>query len=133
MSAIPRNSLDSSISPAAATSASMLKAAVLSVGKRISSVWNFWAYRRTMTHLITLDDHMLRDIGITRSDIHMAATLPCSNDPTSRLRMLALERRATERALANEIRQRRKLSAQRSMISGCEPYRSTDQRDTPPG
>lgn len=133
MSAIPRNSLDTSISPAAATSASMLKAAVLSVGKRISSVWNFWAYRRTMTQLVTLDDHMLKDIGITRCDVNAAATLPYSNDPTSRLRMLAQERRATERALAKEIRQRRKLSAQRSITSDCEPYRSTDQRDTPPG
>lgn len=133
MSAIPRNSLDTSISPAAATSASMLKAAVLSVGKRISSVWNFWAYRRTMTQLVTLDDHMLKDIGITRCDVNAAATLRYSNDPTSRLRMLALERRATERALAKEIRQRRKLSAQRLKPSDCESYRSTDQRDTPPG
>lgn len=133
MSAIPRNSLDTSISPAAVTSGSMLKAAVLSIGKRIASVWNFWAYRRTMTQLVTLDDHMLRDIGITRCDVNAAATLPYSNDPTSRLRMLALERRATERALAKEIRQRRKLSAQRSITSDCESYRSTDQRDTPPG
>ncbi|WP_306261518.1 DUF1127 domain-containing protein [Pararhizobium sp. IMCC21322] len=133
MSAIPRNSLDTSISPAAATSASMLKAAVLSVGKRISSVWNFWAYRSTMTQLVTLDDHMLRDIGITRCDVNAAATLPYSNDPTSRLRTLAQERQASELALAKEIRQRRKISAQRSMTSDCEPYRSTDQRDTPTG
>lgn len=133
MSAIPRNSLDTSISPAAAKSASMLKAGVLSVGKRISSVWNFLAYRRTMTQLVTLDDHMLKDIGITRCDVNAAATLPYSNDPTARLRMLALERRASERAWAKEIKQRRKLSAQRPMTSNCEPYRSTNQRDTPSG
>lgn len=133
MSAIPRNSLDTSISPAAAKSGSMLKACVRALAKRISSVWNFWAYRRTMTQITTLDDHMLKDIGITRGDVQAATTLPYSDDPTSRLRMLALERRASELAWAREIRQRRKLSAQRPTASDCEPYRSTNQRDTPSG
>lgn len=130
MSAIPRNSLDTSISPTAANSATTLKAGALSIVKRMASVWQFWAYRRSMTQIVALDDHMLKDIGITRGDVNLAATMPYADDPTAHLRVLAMERRASDLVWTKNAEERRKFRAQRPKASGCEPYRSTDQRDT---
>ena len=129
MSAIPRNSFDTALAPTVAKSASMLNAAVLAIVKRASAVWNFWSYRRTMTQLVTLDDHMLQDIGVTRGDIRRSATLPYSDDPTTQLRILAMERCASDLVWTKNAEERRRLQVQRPRVSGCEPYRSSDQRD----
>jgi len=40
----------------------------------LESVLRFLAYRRTQRELARLDDRMLADIGLTRGDIHVAAT-----------------------------------------------------------
>lgn len=41
--------------------------------------------RRTVARLEELDDYLLKDIGLTRSDVLWARTLPLSCDPVAEL------------------------------------------------
>ena len=43
-------------------------------------------HRRALTHLADLDDRMLADIGLRRSDLHTAGSAPLWLDPTSFLK-----------------------------------------------
>jgi uncharacterized protein YjiS (DUF1127 family) len=54
--------------------------------------------RRAATALAGLDDHMLADIGITRSDLHDAYSEPLWHDPTDVLVGRAAERRTRHRS-----------------------------------
>lgn len=129
MSVTSRNSIETSISTLNAARMPFVTASALTVMKRISSAWKIWNNRRVMARLVSLDDYMLKDIGITRGDVHLVAALPYSDDPTARLSALALERRASKRAQAREIYLRRTEHARQMVESVCEQYRSTDQRD----
>ena len=48
-------------------------------------------HRRELARLADLDDHMLADVGLTRSDLHVAHYEPLWRDPTS-----ILERRISD-------------------------------------
>ncbi|MFG1302300.1 DUF1127 domain-containing protein [Xanthobacter sp. V3C-3] len=50
--------------------------------------------RQVMAELAGLDDHMLRDIGITRADLRDASITRLHEDPTRVLVLRATERRA---------------------------------------
>jgi uncharacterized protein YjiS (DUF1127 family) len=52
-------------------------------------------HRRVLSHLADFDDHMLADIGLTRSDLHAALCEPFWRDPTN-----VLERRISDRRTA---------------------------------
>jgi len=52
-----------------------------------------WGNHRGLVMLARLDDHALRDIGLSRSDVRDALEQPWWNDPTDTL----LERRRAER------------------------------------
>lgn len=54
--------------------------------------------RRSLARLAQLDDYMLRDIGITRSDLNMALSAPAPQDPSATLAGLARERQQADRA-----------------------------------
>lgn len=41
-----------------------------------------WSNRRTVHRLAALDDRYLRDIGVSRSDIHWALSHPLNIDPS---------------------------------------------------
>jgi uncharacterized protein YjiS (DUF1127 family) len=61
----------------------------------LSLLWNLirnWRARRAVSRLDALDDYLLRDIGVTRSDVRWAAGLPLSVNAA-----LELEERATRR------------------------------------
>lgn len=60
--------------------------------------------RQVMAELAGLDDHMLRDIGITRADLRDASTARLAEDPTRVLVLRATERRA---AVILGLRERR--------------------------
>ncbi|MEP0519313.1 MAG: DUF1127 domain-containing protein [Hyphomicrobiales bacterium] len=125
MTTIPRQPIETIIR--AATPRTTVGVAYLV--KRMAKSWNTWKNHRMMTKLATLDDHMLKDIGLTRGDVRLASALPYSDDPTARLRVLAVERRASERAWAREVHQRRKALTRNTMDNTSEPYRSSDNRD----
>jgi alanine dehydrogenase len=55
-------------------------------------------HRRDLSRLADLDDHMLADIGLTRSDLHVAHCEPFWRDPTS-----VLEGRVSDRRAAFEL------------------------------
>ena len=50
------------------------------------------AARKTMTQLAAMSDHQLRDIGLTRQDLHDVSALPIDADPAP-----LLERRRSAR------------------------------------
>jgi uncharacterized protein YjiS (DUF1127 family) len=58
--------------------------------------------RRTALEMMHFDERMLKDIGLTRGDVHASIVEPLGTDPTARMRILAVERRAANRALAAE-------------------------------
>ncbi|GLK67706.1 DUF1127 domain-containing protein [Hansschlegelia plantiphila] len=51
--------------------------------------------RKMVEDLGRLDDRMLSDLGLTRSDLHEASRWSLWGDPTDRLNELAEERRAS--------------------------------------
>lgn len=60
------------------------------------------ARRRMLAQLDEFDDRMLRDIGLTRSDLRDASAGPLWQDPTSVLVVRSVERRASRRLAARE-------------------------------
>ena len=63
--------------------------------------------RRSVGTLLAWDDRMLKDIGLTPSDVRAVMALPLSEDPSRRLGVLSVERRAAQRAMARESLKRR--------------------------
>lgn len=49
--------------------------------------------RRHFNRLLDLDDHMLKDVGVTRGEVEIASNLPLSADAATELRRMSLERR----------------------------------------
>lgn len=79
-----------------------LAAATATVARAVINLWRALMHRRTVLEMASFDDRMLSDIGLTRGDVHAALSLPMDSDPSARLRILAVERRAGNRALARE-------------------------------
>jgi uncharacterized protein YjiS (DUF1127 family) len=77
---------------------SRLAAAVGSVARRAAQVGRAIKNRRAATALAGLDDHMLADIGITRSDLRDAYSEPLWHDPTDVLVGRVAERRTRRRS-----------------------------------
>lgn len=64
-------------------------------------------HRRALAHLAELDDQMLADIGLTRSDLRDAYSEPLWRDPTSLLARRCARRTATAApALTSTVRKR---------------------------
>lgn len=55
----------------------------------LTRLWRNWLARRAVARLEDLDDHLLRDIGVTRAEIRWARKLPLSANSA-----LALEERS---------------------------------------
>ena len=73
----------------------------LGAGKTITmlvrAVWQIVASRKELARLADLDDRMLADIGLTRSDLHVARFAPLWQDPTSILKRRVKRRWVSER------------------------------------
>ena len=93
-----------------------LAAATATVIRAVVNVCRALMHRRMVLEMAGFDDRMLADIGITRGDVHAALSLPMDADPSARLRILAVERRAATRALARE-----RLAARRARSAGTGP------------
>jgi uncharacterized protein YjiS (DUF1127 family) len=58
----------------------------------LRNLWRNIIVKRNVTRLSSLDDHMLKDIGVTRDEVEWAAGLPLTVNAA-----LALEERAFQR------------------------------------
>ena len=76
------------------------------VARGVRALNTVWERRRLIGQLGALDDHMLRDIGITRQDIVSSLAEPMFRDPTIRLAARALDAREARRAFALDVRSR---------------------------
>lgn len=74
----------------------------LSAGEQVAKLWRAVKNRRSVAKLLDWDDRMLRDIGLTSSDVRAAMSGPAREDPSLRLGTLSIERRAAIRAEARE-------------------------------
>jgi len=63
-----------------------------------------WKSRREMAKLLEWDSRMLADIGVTEGDVRSALAVSGDEDPSLRLSLLAIERRAAARAHALDRR-----------------------------
>lgn len=79
-----------------------LRVAASTVANWTGSIVRGYFNRRTALEMMHFDDRMLKDIGLTRADVHASIIEPMGADPTVRMRILAVERRAANRALAAE-------------------------------
>lgn len=61
-----------------------------------------WGRRRLVYHLASLDDYLLRDMGITRQDVASVLADPGLDDPTVALAARARDSRRGKRASALE-------------------------------
>lgn len=94
-SASPSKSLAVSVRLAVVTAANAAVAFV-------RAAWKARRHRRVVGELLAFDDHALRDIGLTRGDVAAALADAPFRDPSVRLRIFAVERRASRRGLARE-------------------------------
>lgn len=78
------------------------------------------AHRRLVRHLAGFDDHMLRDIGLTRSDVHSAMAESMFGDPTVRLSTLAYEARTGRQANARDERRWARMIADTDSHAAAE-------------
>ncbi|WP_407048322.1 DUF1127 domain-containing protein [Methyloraptor flagellatus] len=85
----------------AAAVAAVIRVATKAVNT-IAAYWNAHMRRREVRELLGWNDHMLKDIGITRGDVASAYASPYPVDPTARLKIMAVERRAAAREQARE-------------------------------
>lgn len=72
----------------------------------IATGYRAWRNRRAVTGLLDLDDRMLRDIGLSRSDVTSALAGRRREDPSLRLAAAAGERRAARLAAGHEAWER---------------------------
>ncbi len=66
---------------------------IADLARRLESSIRQRRRRRGFRKLLDLEDHMLDDIGVTRSEVMIAAHLPLSVDAATELRRMSLERR----------------------------------------
>jgi uncharacterized protein YjiS (DUF1127 family) len=76
--------------------------AAATVRARIAGTWRAMRNRRAVAGLLDWDPHMLKDIGLTAGDVRSAMSGPLMEDPSYRLGVLSVERRAGIRAAARE-------------------------------
>lgn len=80
---------------------------VAALGLMVTRMWrgvvDAWRRRNDAALLASLDDDMLRDIGLTRGDLNDALAEPLWRDPTAVLVRRQSERRAYRRRIAAPI------------------------------
>lgn len=69
----------------------------------IAVLWRAWKHRREVNDLLRLDDRMLKDIGLVRTDILGALEEPIGADPSVGLRLRSVENRLRQRDRADQV------------------------------
>lgn len=75
--------------------------------------------RRYLVQLGEFDDHMLKDIGLTRADLRDASAGPFWQDPTATLVVRSVERRASRREVARANLRLVKAPAREDDLVSC--------------
>ena len=76
---------------------------VANASTAVAKAWMRYRIRRAVRELLAFDDRMLADIGLMRGDVTAALAGPVTVAPSTRLRILAVERRAGSRAPRREV------------------------------
>jgi uncharacterized protein YjiS (DUF1127 family) len=89
---------------AAATARTTSRPAVATrVANAVANFYRAWKNRRAFYRLGDMSDTELADIGLTRSDLHVAVDIPFGSDPTAKLRSIAVDRAETIEDLARKV------------------------------
>lgn len=83
------------------TALTIVRDAGLAAAAALNAVVNRYEAGRALARL---DDRMLADIGLTRTDVGAAFSEPLWRDPTRRLAVIAVERRAAVRAARRRVK-----------------------------
>jgi uncharacterized protein YjiS (DUF1127 family) len=110
----------------------VLRAASFGLVEKIYALVVAWVNRRAAgQYLLSMDERMLADIGLTRGDLRSAWSEPVWCDPTTRLQRIAAERRAArlaQRAVIRHPQPRPPVSAinlRRESQSEAQPAKRT--------
>ena len=68
--------------------------------QHVAALWHAAQNRRSLSRLLEWDEHMLRDIGLTQSDVRSALSTSIADDPSLRLGAISGARRNPIRASA---------------------------------
>jgi uncharacterized protein YjiS (DUF1127 family) len=90
---IPMSAVANISRPVSSPGTRLIAAIARAVALALRRIAQAYRNRRDAAVLANLDDRMLADIGITRSDVRDALAEPLWHDPTDLLRLRALERR----------------------------------------
>ena len=74
--------------------------------RQVAALWTAFRNRRSVARLLSWDEHMLRDIGLTQHDVRSALASRVNDDPMRQLGAFARERRAAQRLTQRERRAR---------------------------
>lgn len=94
--------MSSPMHPALASFAATVLGLATGVAAFVRTTWRAHVNRRAVNELLSFDDRALADIGITRADVAAVLSTQLFDDPSTRLRILAVERRAARRAQRRE-------------------------------
>ncbi|WP_372425129.1 DUF1127 domain-containing protein [Salinarimonas chemoclinalis] len=84
--------------PTASSKGEILARFVLvSIAATVAALWKAMVNRRAVVRLSELDDRLLQDIGVTRSDVDHVLREPYRVDPSYRLALRRLERTRSSR------------------------------------
>ena len=109
--------------PTAAARTSRVRAMVKRLAIAIAAFWRARIHRREVTDMLRLDDRMLKDIGLTRSDVMGALAEPVDVDPSIDLRLRSVENRLRQRDREAQV-----LRASRRTEARPGPKGPTGQR-----
>lgn len=79
----------SSVLPLASSALRLMREAAAAVVAPVVSLGRALQHRREITALAELDDHALKDIGLTRTDVHGALAVSVREDPSHVLKDIA--------------------------------------------
>ena len=94
------------LSPIRSTTTEKLRNLAEAGAAHVIALWHARKNRRSVARLLEWNDHMLRDIGLTRGDVGSALASRLTDDPSNRLSAFSRERRFAARASAVERRNR---------------------------
>ena len=67
------------------------------LARAVGAAWTSLRNRSQVRRLAELDDHLLADIGLTRSDVEEASSMPITTDPSIQLAAVAMRNTARPR------------------------------------